>query len=205
MDNLGYQFLIDAGVLAQIHGFDAAGGPQVVSTVYAVRLGDAQIVTVPGELFPEVYYGVAKARREDCSKAATGRPPEPPVREFMTAEYNLCSVCLLTNWATSCPGTIFLPPASILRQGSRNPKMPVPPYPIITTKPTRPAQYWPCLGLHRCRVTGRTAAKFPACASQRNSSDSLGKQCRSESDFTDGEPREGECSESIIAQKEPTS
>jgi hypothetical protein len=48
MDNLGYQFLISKGVLARIHGFDAAGGPQVVSTVDAVRLGDAQIITVPG-------------------------------------------------------------------------------------------------------------------------------------------------------------
>jgi hypothetical protein len=87
MDNLGYQFLISKGVLARIHGFDAAGGPQVVSTVYAVRLGDAQIITVPGELFPELYYGVAKHRREDCPKADTGRSLEPPVRDFMDAKY----------------------------------------------------------------------------------------------------------------------
>src|ERR1019366_6695190 len=87
MDNLGYQFLISKGVLARIHGFDAAGGPQVVSTVYAVRLGDAQIITVPGELFPELYYGVAKHRREDCSKADTGLSLEPPVRDFMDVKY----------------------------------------------------------------------------------------------------------------------
>ncbi|MFN6202456.1 MAG: hypothetical protein ACK496_08235, partial [Acidobacteriota bacterium] len=55
--------------------------------IYALTLGDAQIVTTPGELFPEVFYGVARHRRTDCPAADTGAPPEPSIRDAMTAKY----------------------------------------------------------------------------------------------------------------------
>ena len=92
MDNLGCQFLITKGVLAQLQGFDAAGGPQAVSTVYAVRLGDAQIITAPGELFPELFYGVAKYRRQDCPKADTGRPPAAAAFKTLASCWSAFSV-----------------------------------------------------------------------------------------------------------------
>jgi hypothetical protein len=87
LDNLGYQFLMSKGVLEKMPGTESAAGPEMVTTVYAIRLGNAQIITAPGELFPEVFYGVEKNRRRDCAKADTGRPPEPPVREAMKAKY----------------------------------------------------------------------------------------------------------------------
>lgn len=56
---------------------DRSGAPQV------------QMVTVPGELFPELYLGVAEHRRTDCPEADTGRPAEPAIRAAMSAPYRL--------------------------------------------------------------------------------------------------------------------
>lgn len=54
---------------------DAAGTPLV------------QMVTAPGETFPELFYGVSAHRRRDCPAADTGRPEEPSVRDAMTAAH----------------------------------------------------------------------------------------------------------------------
>lgn len=56
---------------------DRSGAPQI------------QIVTVPGELFPELYLGVATHRRTDCPAADTGRPAEPSIRDAMDAPFKL--------------------------------------------------------------------------------------------------------------------
>lgn len=48
-----------------------------------------QIVTVPGEVFPELYLGVDRHRRTDCPEADTGLPDEPSIRDAMTAPYKL--------------------------------------------------------------------------------------------------------------------
>ena len=61
--------------------------PKVSTWVYAITFGDAQLLTVPGELFPEVLYGVAKHRRSDCPAADTRRPAEPAVWERMRGKY----------------------------------------------------------------------------------------------------------------------
>jgi hypothetical protein len=87
MDNAGYAFLIQQGVLAQPTAWKTEGGTQVMTKIYSVRFGDAQILTAPGELFPEVFYGVAEKRRKDCPAADTGRVPEPALRPLMTAKY----------------------------------------------------------------------------------------------------------------------
>ena len=87
MDNAGYQFLARLGVFDTMVS-PAGGGPaRLETTIYAVTIGDAQIVTTPGELFPEVFYGVARYRRTDCPAADTGAPPEPSIRDAMTARY----------------------------------------------------------------------------------------------------------------------
>jgi len=44
-----------------------------------------QIATAPGELFPELFYGVAANKRTDCPAADTGLPFEPSIRDAMTA------------------------------------------------------------------------------------------------------------------------
>jgi Neutral/alkaline non-lysosomal ceramidase, N-terminal len=87
MDNAGYAFLMQQGVLLPPATWKNSSGMQVVSKVYSVQLGDAQILTVPGELFPEVFYGVAEHRRNDCPAADTGRAPEPALRPLMSAKY----------------------------------------------------------------------------------------------------------------------
>jgi hypothetical protein len=56
---------------------DRNGAPQI------------QIVTFPGEVFPELYLGVAERRRTDCPAADTGRPSEPSVRAALDAPYRL--------------------------------------------------------------------------------------------------------------------
>ncbi|MBK8313190.1 MAG: neutral/alkaline non-lysosomal ceramidase N-terminal domain-containing protein [Acidobacteria bacterium] len=87
MDNQGYAFLAKLGVFDTIPLTDDGTMPEVKTTIYALDLGDAQIVTTPGELFPEVFYGVAKHKRTDCPQADTGAPPEPSIRDAMTAKY----------------------------------------------------------------------------------------------------------------------
>ncbi len=87
MDNQGYLMLLKLGVL-DTSKLPADGSlPQLSTTIYAISLGDAQIVTTPGELFPELFYGVAKHRRSDCPQADTGAPLEPSIREAMTKKY----------------------------------------------------------------------------------------------------------------------
>jgi len=87
MDNAGYAFLMQQGVLTPPATWKTFSGMQVVTKVYSLRLGDAQVLTVPGELFPEVFYGVAGHRRNDCPAADTGRAPEPALRPLMTGKY----------------------------------------------------------------------------------------------------------------------
>lgn len=92
MDNPAYLMAVKIGVLDTLgvpseEELKAGAVPQAKTTIYAIRLGDAQLVTTPGELFPEVFYGVAKYRRTDCPAADNGAPPEPAIRDAMTAKY----------------------------------------------------------------------------------------------------------------------
>jgi hypothetical protein len=87
MDNQGYMILLKLGVLDTAMNPDANGQPQSRTTIYAINLGDAQIVTTPGELFPEIFYGLDKYRRTDCPAADTGAPLEPSIRAAMTKKY----------------------------------------------------------------------------------------------------------------------
>jgi len=165
MDNEGYQFLLSKGVLAHLPGFDAKGGPQVVSTVYAVRLGDAQIITVPGELFPELYYGAAKHRREDCPKAATGRPPEPPVRDFMDAKYKFVFGLSPDELGYIVPGYDFRAPSFDPEKGLQEAKDACASAPNhyheTNSASSTLAPVWACTAIEL--MGGKTAA-FSACA-----------------------------------------
>ncbi len=87
MDNQGYAILLKLGVLDTAMNPDANGQPQSRTTIYAINLGDAQIVTTPGELFPEIFYGLEQYRRNDCPAADTGAPLEPNIRGAMTKKY----------------------------------------------------------------------------------------------------------------------
>src|SRR6202011_1652332 len=84
MDNEGYLILMQKGVLNALPMPKAGELPTVSTWVYAVTLGEAQLLTAPGELFPEVLYGVAKYRGPASPAADTQRPLEPAVIERMT-------------------------------------------------------------------------------------------------------------------------
>jgi hypothetical protein len=104
-------FLLSKGVL-DTGKKPAEGQPYTVDTwVYAITLGDAQIVTTPGELFPEVFYGVEKYRRRDCPEADTRRPTEPGVRERMTKKYKFVFGLCPDELGYIVPGYDFLTPS----------------------------------------------------------------------------------------------
>ncbi len=167
MDNQGYQFLISKGVLAKLHGFDAAGGAQAVSTVYAVRLGDAQIITVPGELFPEVYYGVAQHRRKDCPKAVTGRPLEPAVRDFLDAKYRFVFGLSPDELGYFVPGYDFHAPSFDPEKGLQEAKDACAAAPDhyheTNSASSRLAPAWACTAIE---LLGGKSVQFSACARQ---------------------------------------
>ena len=76
---------------------DRAGKPQI------------QIVTLPGEIFPELYLGVATHRRTDCPQADTGRPAEPSIRDAMDAPFKLVVGLSPDELGYVVPGYDFYP------------------------------------------------------------------------------------------------
>lgn len=122
MDNVGYAFLASKGVLDTMP-MPREGEPfELESTVYALTIGDAQIITVPGELFPEVFYGVEKNRRRDCSEADTKRPAEPGVRDLMTKKYKFVFGLCPDEFGYIVPGYDFLAPSPDAARGLRQAK-----------------------------------------------------------------------------------
>jgi hypothetical protein len=87
MDNQAYVLLSKLGVLDTIARPTTGEQREFKTWIYAITIGDAQIVTSPGELFPELFYGVGKFRRTDCPEADSGQPPEPSIRDAMTGKY----------------------------------------------------------------------------------------------------------------------
>lgn len=119
MDNVGYAFLASKGVLDTMP-VPRDGEPLVLeSTVYAITIGDAQVITAPGELFPEVFYGVEKNRRRDCSEADTKRPAEPGVRDRMTKKYKFVFGLCPDEFGYIVPGYDFLAPSPDPARGLR--------------------------------------------------------------------------------------
>ena len=110
MDNEGYLFLMQKGVLNALPMPKEGELPTVSTWVYAITVGDAQLLTTPGELFPEVLYGVAKYRRSDCPAADTQRPPEPAVLERMTKKYRFIIGLSPDEMGYIVPGYDYLRP-----------------------------------------------------------------------------------------------
>ena len=110
MDNVGYLFLAKGGVLDTMPLPREGEQPSLESTVYVITFGDAEIITTPGELFPEVFYGVEKYRRRDCAEADTKRPAEPGVRDRMTKKYKFVFGLCPDEFGYIVPGYDFLAP-----------------------------------------------------------------------------------------------
>jgi hypothetical protein len=68
-----------------------------------------QIVTAPGELFPELYYGVEQFKRTDCPAADTGLPFEPSIRGGMSAPHRLLIGLSPDEFGYIVPGYDFYP------------------------------------------------------------------------------------------------
>lgn len=117
MDNLGYAYLMKAGVLFPPKSWISGDQIQVTSTVSVLRLGAAEFLTTPGELFPEVFYGVEKNRRMDCRAADTGRPPEPALRPLMQAKYTFVLGLSPEELGYLVPGYDFRPPVFDSKEG----------------------------------------------------------------------------------------
>lgn len=62
-------------------------GNSVKTTVYALRLGEGSFTTAPGELFPEINYGLDRHHRADIAKTGTGRPFEPCIRDAQPGRF----------------------------------------------------------------------------------------------------------------------
>ncbi|HSB09833.1 MAG TPA: neutral/alkaline non-lysosomal ceramidase N-terminal domain-containing protein [Blastocatellia bacterium] len=119
MDNAGYLFLASKGVLDTMPPPREGERPEVETTVYAITLGDAQIITTPGELFPEVFYGVEKNRRRECPEADTKRPAEPNVRDRMNKKYKFVFGLCPDEFGYIVPGYDFLGPSPDPARGLR--------------------------------------------------------------------------------------
>ncbi len=112
MDNQGYSFLANKGVLDTLQPPREGQKIEIETTVHAITIGDAQIITVPGELFPEVFYGVERTRRRDCPEADTRRAVEPSVRDKMTKKYKFVLGLCPDEFGYIVPGYDFLAPAA---------------------------------------------------------------------------------------------
>jgi hypothetical protein len=99
-------------------------GTQICPPVeqYLLTLGDAggsplvQMVTAPGELFPEIFYGTERHRRTDCPEAHTGLPYEPSIRDAMEAPYRLLIGLSPDEFGYIVPGYDFHPAPSITEE-----------------------------------------------------------------------------------------
>ena len=119
MDNAGYMFLTSKGVLDTMTMPREGEQLELETMVYAITIGDAQIITTPGELFPEVFYGVEQYRRRDCNEADTKRPAEPGVRSLMTKPYKFVFGLCPDEFGYIVPGYDFHPPKPDPARGLR--------------------------------------------------------------------------------------
>jgi hypothetical protein len=119
MDNQGYTFLASKGVLDTLPVPREGERTEIEATVYAITIGDAQMITVPGELFPEVFYGVEKSRRRDCPESDTGRAAEPSVRDRMKKKYKFVLGLCSDEFGYIVPGYDFLAPTPDPARGLR--------------------------------------------------------------------------------------
>jgi hypothetical protein len=170
MDNMGYRFLLDKGVLPALNGMERPGDPQVITTVYALQVGDTQIITTPGELFPEVFYGVEKYRRRDCPAADAGQPPEPALRDFMTAKYRFIFGLCPDELGYIVPRYDFHPPSFDREQGVKEARdacdaLGVPAhYHETNSASSQLAPAWACTA---ASLLGKNVRSMPACGAQK--------------------------------------
>ncbi|MCX8072846.1 MAG: hypothetical protein N3C12_10395 [Candidatus Binatia bacterium] len=86
---------------------------QVLQMLDRQGRAQVQVVTLPGEVFPELMYGVEQHRRRDCREAHTGEPYEPAVVSFLNARYRIFLGLSPDELGYIVPGYDFYPAPSI--------------------------------------------------------------------------------------------
>ncbi|MEW6268951.1 MAG: hypothetical protein AB1689_06590 [Thermodesulfobacteriota bacterium] len=132
-----------------------------------------QILTVPGEVFPELYLGVATHRRTDCPAADTGRPAEPSIRDAMQAPVKLVIGLSPDELGYIVPGYDFYPanvfdeavdPCDGREYDPRYPRRRVPThYHEVLSVGVEAASYVTCTAVELLQGPGAVAGE-PACA-----------------------------------------
>ncbi|MBY0277455.1 hypothetical protein K2Z84_19155 [Candidatus Binatia bacterium] len=143
---------------------DRSGKPQI------------QLVTVPGEIFPELYLGVATHRRTDCPAADTGRPAEPSIRDAMSAPFKLVVGLSPDELGYVVPGYDFYPanvfdeqkdPCDGQPYDALHPRRRVPThYHEVLSLGVETASYVTCTAVELLRGEGATEDE-PACRALR--------------------------------------
>ncbi|MGH7786634.1 MAG: hypothetical protein ACRERC_07190 [Candidatus Binatia bacterium] len=89
---------------------------------YLVRLLGAQaaplveMITAPGEIFPELFYGTEEFHRTDCPAAHTGEPYEPSIRNAMRAPYRFLLGLSPDEFGYIVPGYDFFPAPGLFEE-----------------------------------------------------------------------------------------
>lgn len=90
-ENQSLTALNEAGIFDKELVLDENGQAGVLTEMFAVSVGPAVFITVPGELFPEIANGGYgrddPSDSEYCPEADTGRPHEPVIRDQFDASY----------------------------------------------------------------------------------------------------------------------
>jgi hypothetical protein len=118
-----------------------------------------QMLTAPGELFPELFYGIERFRRTDCPAAATGLPYEPAIHPAMTAPYRLLIGLSPDQFGYIVPGYDYYAPPSVVDE-ARDPCHGQP-YDPTNARRTVPRHY------HESRSIGADLAAATTCYALR--------------------------------------
>jgi hypothetical protein len=168
--NPNYTALIKAGVLP-------SSGEAIITTLYYVSLISKQsggglraaveFVTFPGEIFPELIYGVENFHRTDCPAANTGRPYEPAVWRLMKGDYRFVLGLAPDEFGYIVPQYDFAPlPPKPFEPGKRAPDacaaQGVPAHYHETNSVSH--ELAPAVTCGMVRLLGGSTSSFPACA-----------------------------------------
>lgn len=141
-------------------------GTSIRTAVYHLRLGQGSFITAPGDVFPELYYGLDNHHRPGLDIAGTGRPFEPGVRPLQPGQYKFFAGYTADALGYIVPGYDFriygLPWVSGIHLGAIGGEAPDP----LAAVPPDPAFPAALQGrhYHETRSFGSMAAPAVTCA-----------------------------------------
>ncbi len=157
--NRGYIQAIKAKTLPNFSG--DLDHPNVESTLYYLRAGPLDIITLPGEVFPELIHGVEVHKRTDCAEANTGRPYEPPVIPLLNGKYHFIIGLAPDELGYVVPGYDFWVKADggRMQDACKDPKVPNHYHETNSSS----SQMAPVIACGLVKLVGGDPAKYEAC------------------------------------------